>query len=295
MYALSTAWVPALNWLRFGRWDGADDVPIGALRLADSPDGKHNYFDLLYYIGVRSGLKVTGVDALMNAWHKGQTGPEMAKQAAGDIARQVISPLEGPAVRFGEKLIGRQEFAPQAAKDESQLWLNIKTAIKEANPIGQVLMGGSKGAQTLVGPYAPQQTAGRTTMEQWVSKRLAEQTPKGQQTREEMDQGDLERSARDAFRRGDTSVLDSAVQQQKITPTKARELAKEASTPQSTEDVTRLTDIGDKLHAWTIANPSERQAIRGEMIRAIKAYARDHTPAQVNSLAAQYRKAGVLQ
>jgi hypothetical protein len=240
-------------------------------------------------------MKLTSLDAVLNAKRKGQTGPEFHKQAAKDIGNQLLGPVEGPLIRFGKTMMGGNEFAPQAAKDESQPWLNFKTAVQEVNPLVALLSGRGRGAQSVVGPYATTTTSGKTTMEQWASKRLAEQTPKGQQTREEIQTSQLHAKLRDAAKQGDYAPIREAVVDGTVLPVKAKELLKEAKLPRAVSYVTRLSDIGDKLHAWDIASPSERNEIRGEMIRALRAYGKSHPHGQFNSLAAQYRKAGILK
>ena len=91
------------NTLRVGTPMGRPGTPIGALDLGFDEDekGQHSIVDLADLIGLRRGMRFTGLNAVIEGLHQGHTAGQIAGQAGEDIRNSVLHPWEGPGVGFG--------------------------------------------------------------------------------------------------------------------------------------------------------------------------------------------------
>jgi hypothetical protein len=157
------------NYLRWGRVDGDDNTPFGAMKVGEDSQGRTVYLDLLAMTGVTRGMRETGTLALAEglrpgARARGTEGADIGAQAFGSALHAALHPAMGPSVSFvhtlatGENTLGRRvaplrEQAPHFA-----------AAFLEANPVIAELTRGMRlgkefealpTAGRLLGPFGP--------------------------------------------------------------------------------------------------------------------------------------------
>jgi GGDEF domain-containing protein len=137
-----------LNWSIWGRPDGDDDVPFGALKLGGH-NGRSYYVDPLRLMGPRRGLHVTGLDALHEGHRLGATPKATFHRAADDVTHSLLHPAVGPGVQFGytaktgNSTLG-SNLAGKPDDGVPREWENFKAALKNANPTLAALMGADR-------------------------------------------------------------------------------------------------------------------------------------------------------
>lgn len=161
----------AINYLLWGRVDGDDATPLGAMKVGQTEDGRSRYFDLLnLFTGVPRGLRETGLLAATDGLRRGRTAGQIADRAQDDMLTSLLHPGVGPFVQFaytaatGKNEIG-QRVAKEAEPGSSQAWENLKSAIAQANPVYSSLSAANKvkgeppsmfdRTLELAGPFAP--------------------------------------------------------------------------------------------------------------------------------------------
>lgn len=97
-----------------------------------------------------------------------------------------------------------------------------------------------------------------------------------------------------AAKKGDLEPLRKAVQEQKMTPSKAREILKARDQAPLKTQILGLNSK-DALRVWVTTTPEEKETIRIPLLKKLREARTRLTPAEFNALAAQYRIAGVLQ
>jgi len=128
----------AYNFMRWGRVDGDDTTPVGALKLWEK-DGKTAFLDLGNFTGVTRGARETGLLALMQGAREERTGGEIADKAVNDAITAAIHPALGPGPSFaytaatGKDTMGRQLATPPAPGWPHSLQ-NLEAAVKNMNP-----------------------------------------------------------------------------------------------------------------------------------------------------------------
>lgn len=155
--------IPLVNYLKWGRVDGDDNTPIGAIKVGTDAKGKTQYFDLASLTGVTRGMRETGVKAMLEGQRPGakKAGANMGSnidKGFDDALKSVIHPFAGPAVgtaytaATGKDLMGRQVAATPStatteagkaraaaigkpAGDESQAKYNMIAAAIHINPV----------------------------------------------------------------------------------------------------------------------------------------------------------------
>lgn len=155
--------VLALNYAIWGRVDGDDHTPLGAIKLGVER-GRTVYFDLLALTGFSRGARQVGAMALMEGNRSGKDDGRIADKAVSDVAHGIVHPATGPAVAFGyTAFTGKNTLGNQIAsqvstaetakgqkkammegrpiKGDSQKLENLKAAIWQANPAIQSISG----------------------------------------------------------------------------------------------------------------------------------------------------------
>lgn len=133
------------NYLKWGRPDGDDKTPLGAIKTSEK-DGKTSYFDLTAFTGLTRGLRQTGLLSLAEGARAGARENRTEDTAVDNIVSGVLHPALGPPVQFGytaytgKDSLGRF-VAPRARGDERQWVNNLTAAIKNANPVYGSLSG----------------------------------------------------------------------------------------------------------------------------------------------------------
>lgn len=147
-----------LNTITTGRPAGRPGVPIGAIDTGrDDANGKHIYIDPAQWIGLRRGMRITGINALLEGMIRGQPARQIKKQMAHDFIGAVAHPWAGPIVQMGSVLgTGYTTAFFKESKDPGDYWENFKAAMKQINPVlhgwfqrqGKGITGGVVGGLT---------------------------------------------------------------------------------------------------------------------------------------------------
>jgi hypothetical protein len=137
----------ALNYASWGRWDGDDNTPWGAIKLGtDSHTGKTIYVDTPVSM-VRRGLRALGFLAAIEKSRQGAPPGVVADKMVDQAWRSLIAPAMGPGVQFaytartGENLYGTRLAEHAEPGEGGQTWLNMKAALANANPAVAALTG----------------------------------------------------------------------------------------------------------------------------------------------------------
>jgi hypothetical protein len=141
--------VALYNYMRWGRMDGADGVPVGAMYLGPSDDKERvRYWSPFAFHPVSRGLRATGaieaVEGVKEYFVHGKSAHTIladADEAGADVIRAWLAPFMGPPVRvaataaFGTSdPMGKYRSARLVGPGESQIWENVKAAVLELNP-----------------------------------------------------------------------------------------------------------------------------------------------------------------
>jgi hypothetical protein len=129
-----------VNMLAWGRPDGADDVPLGAMKVGEDKQGRSQYLDLAGMSPVKRTLRQFGAVDYAEARREGMTHEESIDRAVASAARSAVHPFAGPAAETidtaatGKDNLGRQ-VAPKAGENETQTVQNLKSALLRAHPL----------------------------------------------------------------------------------------------------------------------------------------------------------------
>jgi len=137
--------VPAFfNYVLTGNPSGRDGTKQGQIDLGkDTEDGKHIVIDPAQWTGLRRGLRISGLQALMEGKREGQRGKKITQQAARDILGGIIHPWTGPAVTSVS--VGTTGYNPGGYKEShnpKDYAENLKAALKQLNPVAEALITG---------------------------------------------------------------------------------------------------------------------------------------------------------
>lgn len=134
----------ALNYFMWGRADGDDNTPLGAIKVGNRDKGKTAYFDLTNLIGLTRGARETGLLSLLEGKRAGAPEGAILDKAQEQALGALVHPALGPGAQFGwtaatgKNLYG-MKTAPEAKPGESQAWQNLVTALKQVNPVYSTL------------------------------------------------------------------------------------------------------------------------------------------------------------
>lgn len=84
----------ALNMLL---WKDAfpNGVPAGAVKIGVDKQGRPTYIDPLQWTGMRTGMRATGMEAMIDGMRKGQSFSTVSTHIARDMAGEIIRPFAG--------------------------------------------------------------------------------------------------------------------------------------------------------------------------------------------------------
>lgn len=162
--------VAAYNFLQWGRADGDDKTPWGAIKLGQTATGKTIYLDTPASIP-RRGLRAIGALAIIEGNRQNRTPGSIRDRAGLDILHSMGHPLLGPGYNAlhttltGENAVGIH-IAPHAPRGQGdQLLLNAGAALGNMNPVVSALVGFDRKphersewyerASKLFGPFGP--------------------------------------------------------------------------------------------------------------------------------------------
>ncbi len=134
-----------LNVLTTGSPFGRSGTPVGAWDLGKAEDekGKHKVIDLLQLTGHRRGMRLTGIDALIEGTIAGHTKEQIASRAFQDSVQSIIHPWMGPPVGFISKALtgtqldlrGKMEARVIPEGGLRQYVENLRAALESQNPL----------------------------------------------------------------------------------------------------------------------------------------------------------------
>ena len=134
---------PALvNTLTTGKPGGREGTKLGEIDLGpkmDTKDHKEQRFDPLQFLMLRRGMRITGVQALIDGLDKGLSMGTISKNAMKDIEFGITSPYYGPGARV------IKETAGSVLQGKGPDW---KAGAQEVNPIlGAMIRGKESGTE----------------------------------------------------------------------------------------------------------------------------------------------------
>jgi hypothetical protein len=134
-----------LNVLTTGNPAGRSGTPLGAWDLGGAEDekGKHRVIDLFQIVGIRRGLRSTGLDASIEGWMSGQNANQILGKAIEQAGQSAIHPWLGPAAGFVSKaatgrqldMRGQMEAQNIPEKGGMQYLENTRAALESQNPL----------------------------------------------------------------------------------------------------------------------------------------------------------------
>lgn len=130
--------VPAvLNSVTTGKPGGRAGVPFGGIDTGkDDKNGKPIYIDPAQWIGLRRGLRMTGMNAIVEGLRKGETTRRISQRAGQDIIGAAVHPWAGPAVQAPViTATGKTTSGYKESKDPGNYWENVKAAMININPL----------------------------------------------------------------------------------------------------------------------------------------------------------------
>lgn len=143
---VAVAVAPALlNYTTTGNVFGRPGTPLGAWDTGMNDEkGKHKVVDIATALGHRRGMRMLGIDALLQGLKEGQSPSEIGDEAVTDFTTTIAHPWIGPALNFGfmaatgSKLDLRggpiAEEARNMDGEGSQKLENLRVALKNQNP-----------------------------------------------------------------------------------------------------------------------------------------------------------------
>lgn len=137
--------IPAmLNMLTTGKPGGRSGTPMGAWDLGMDEDnkGKHKVVDLLQITGVRRGLRVTGMEAVIEGLRSGESVNEITGKAINGAVQSQLHPWMGPGPAWLFKaatgkqpdMRGRMESQRISGGGGMQFLENVRAATESQNP-----------------------------------------------------------------------------------------------------------------------------------------------------------------
>jgi hypothetical protein len=277
-FAAAVGGVALANWLKWGRVDGGNNVPFGAIRLDDDKDGKSRYFDVLGLLNVSRGARATGVRAVAEGLRRGDRPAEIVDAAVKDARNAFASPFEGPIVHTA--FIASSGFDPsgfdvagRAGVGESQYARNLKAAAQQFNPLVNKALGGKGGDQ--LGRFAvktgrPDESVAVIQARKTLARNPYTRTPE-QQARHDARQ-ELVRRIRANPGQAPT-LLARAVKDNVIPRGEVKEVRREAERSDlqnmvenmSPEDTARIYSLGTPQEKGTLAEQLRSKILRSTM------------------------------
>jgi hypothetical protein len=143
-----------LNWINWGRIDGDDSIPWGAVKVSED-NGRSYYIDPLRFMGPRRGMNVTGISAAIEGERTGASTEATLHKAGEDVKHALIHPMSGPGVQaltilgtghnmIGSNVAGMPDAGAGTAVQRTQFWENFKATLKNANPSLAALIGADR-------------------------------------------------------------------------------------------------------------------------------------------------------
>lgn len=138
-FAALAGGVIGVNAMIWGRPDGDDDTPLGALLIGHDAEGRSQYLNVLRFHPFMRGARATGLGAVVEGNRQGQRAEAILDRAWGDITSSVVHTTLGPVGDFAEiAMTGRDVTGHNVAgnaQGESHVGRQIGAAFLHANPV----------------------------------------------------------------------------------------------------------------------------------------------------------------
>jgi hypothetical protein len=146
--------IPALaNYLLTGTPAGRPGTKMGQIDTGKDDQGKHVVIDPAQWTGHRRGLRISGLQAVIEGAQRGETRGRIRQEVIRDILGGVVHPWAGPSVSAVS--VGVTGYSPTFYKESENpkdYGANITAALKQLNPTaGAFLKGDAKGTGGLKG------------------------------------------------------------------------------------------------------------------------------------------------
>ena len=130
--------IPAMfNYLLTGTPGGRPGTKLGQIDTGkDDADGKHIVIDPAQWTGLRRGLRISGIQAVIEGARRGETKGKITQSVIKDILGGVIHPWAGPAVTAAS--IATTGYSPTMYKESENpkdYGANVKAAGEQLNPV----------------------------------------------------------------------------------------------------------------------------------------------------------------
>lgn len=134
--------VPALaNYLLTGTPAGRPGTKMGQIDTGKDDDGKHIVIDPAQWTGHRRGMRISGLQAVIEGAQRGETRGRISQNVIRDVMGGVIHPWAGPAVNAAS--VGYTGYSPTGYKESENpkdYGANILAALKQLNPAAEALL-----------------------------------------------------------------------------------------------------------------------------------------------------------
>jgi hypothetical protein len=138
--------IPALfNYLLTGSPAGRSGTKMGQIDTGKDDQGKHVVIDPAQWTGLRRGLRISGLQAIIEGIGRGETRGRIAQSVVRDVLGGVIHPWSGPAVTAGS--VAATGYTPGMYKESENpkdYGENIKTALEQLNPLANAWLKGKQ-------------------------------------------------------------------------------------------------------------------------------------------------------
>ena len=131
------------NYLMWNRWDGDDATPFGGIKTGQDKTGKTQYIDAANLIGLRRGMRATGVNAAIEGVRQGQPTPAVEGKAEDEMVSSLVHPLLGPPGQFAYTAVtGKNTIGQPVTESKTPTpWEKVQAALKTANPAVATVTG----------------------------------------------------------------------------------------------------------------------------------------------------------
>gem|GEM_PF-4410702 len=138
--------IPALfNYLLTGSPAGRPGTKMGQIDTGKDDEGKHVVIDPAQWTGIRRGLRISGIQAIVEGVRRGETRGRISQEAIRDVIGGIIHPWTGPAVTAAS--VAGTGYTPGGYKESENpkdYGENIKTALEQLNPLANAYLKGKK-------------------------------------------------------------------------------------------------------------------------------------------------------
>lgn len=138
--------IPALfNYLLTGNPSGRPGTKMGQIDTGKDDNGKHVVIDPAQWTGLRRGLRISGLQAVIEGARRGDTRGKIAQDTIRDVLGGIIHPWAGPAVTAAS--IAGTGYSPGGYKESENpkdYGENIRTALEHLNPLVSAFLKGKK-------------------------------------------------------------------------------------------------------------------------------------------------------